>query len=431
MRTMFCLLAMIIGCESGQQPCDAPECRREAVLQAWESDPEVGLVRLLALPNEVEITAAASKIMTSYPDTVHTLCDKLQAGPTRRWCTHIKNRPHLKGAERRFADPGWQLSKHVEDKPELLPSLGAVVPDPEHCDDQPDRHSCIRDVALANAKLGDAQAASANCEALELRGTPPERWRWDCNFMAAEQVIRHHSYGKYDQAVALCGKAGSYLVACLRHLQGLMARDAPAADEAHPEGWAKLGAAADTVGQHWSGTTFGAALVDGFWAVSISMSMHSAESPSGDLLEHVPEAAVPHVRAAAAYRVLLDPKAAEQDLDGLVRMSAAVMDKRHKATPRGSRHEDHRIAPVKWSRREGARAGMAMVQYRGMGVRVVADVPQVDLALCVLEAAARLEPVRTDLLNQGLAHKDARVRWTAEQLLSSGNAKPKGKGVTR
>ena len=86
MRTMFCLLAMMIGCESKQQPCDAPECRQEAVLQAWESDPEAGLERLLALPNEVEITAAASKIMTSYPDTVHTLCDKLKAGPTRQWC---------------------------------------------------------------------------------------------------------------------------------------------------------------------------------------------------------------------------------------------------------------------------------------------------------------------------------------------------------
>ena len=61
---------------------------------------------------------------------------------------------------------------------------------------------------------------------------------------------------------------------------------------------------------------------------------------------------------------------------------------------------------------------MRLTLYQGPAYRVVAEDPQIDMTLCVLEAAARLETVASALLEEGTTHSDPRVRWTAEHLVA-------------
>jgi hypothetical protein len=61
---------------------------------------------------------------------------------------------------------------------------------------------------------------------------------------------------------------------------------------------------------------------------------------------------------------------------------------------------------------------MRLTLYQGPAYRVLAEDPQIDMTLCVLEAAARLETVASALLEEGTTHADPRVRWTAEHLVA-------------
>jgi len=311
----------------------------------------------------------------------------------------------------------WHDALDLDRRPDLVQVLGDLTPNPGQCDTDLDRSSCLRVAALAQAEAADVRAAAAHCEAIDLVGTPPERWRWDCYFSSAEQLVKHHGHREYAQAVSLCGASGPYLTACIQHLLSRLARVAPAADEDDAETWATVRATAAAIDAHWENTPIGPALVEGFWAMAVGMSMHSASSVSGDLVDHLPPAVLPHVRAAAAHRLISEGSPGDRDLEGWAAAVSAALKTRRGLEPRGSRHMDYRVPIPKWSRKQGQRAGMNMILYQGPAVRVVAEDAEVDMALCVLEAAARQDPLPAALLVQGRAHSDPRVQWTTARLL--------------
>ena len=75
-----------------------------------------------------------------------------------------------------------------------------------------------------------------------------------------------------------------------------------------------------------------------------------------------------------------------------------------------------RVADL-WEERAADVSGT--VVYRSGSRRLVASDARVDLAICVLEAAARTQPVHAALLAEGLEHASPRVHQTAQRLLRS------------
>ena len=57
------------------------------------------------------------------------------------------------------------------------------------------------------------------------------------------------------------------------------------------------------------------------------------------------------------------------------------------------------------------------VAYLGTGRRTVSADPTIDLTLCVLEAVGRSPPVPSLIMEQGAAHPDPLVSWTAKRLM--------------
>jgi hypothetical protein len=245
----------------------------------------------------------------------------------------------------------------------------------------------------------------------------PERWRSDCYFSAAEHLIRAHGHGQYTAAVGLCAGAGAYTAPCLRYLQWELARAAPHADEDNVVGWAQARLAADAVGEHWAGTLLAEPMVDGYWALATGMAMQHASVLSGDMLDHVPKEARPHVRGAAATRLMSEVSDPALDLQDWADRIYGVLVQRAGKQPRATRHGQYWVPKAKWSRKAASEAGMPVIPNQGSAPRVVAEAPEIDMLLCVLEAAARLDPVPIALLEQGRSHTDPKVRWTSEQLL--------------
>jgi len=397
------------------QTCETAECRQAAVLQAWAADPEEGLALLLALPDEVERTATAVQVLEVHPKEVGPLCGRLPQGATLERCIRVSRRPHLNPPkEERGKRP--LFFDQLEDVDQNH-APGEVTPDLGSCGSSQDLISCLREAALAKAQVGDVRAAAALCAAIPLTSNPPERWRSDCFFNAAERLVEIQGHNHYAQAVGLCHEAKKYFAPCVTHLLMSMARVVPAADEKGAQEWVAAREAASAIAAYWAGTSLAERLVDGFWALATGMAMHSAPEVSGDLLEHVPPEAVPHVRAAAAARMLAIGRSKESTLKGWSNAVSAALKLRKNQELRRSRHRRYRVADAQWPRRVGEKDGMKIIFYNGPAVRVVAEDPGIDMTICVLEAAARLDPVPTELLRDGLAHRDRRVRWTAEQLL--------------
>ena len=60
---------------------------------------------------------------------------------------------------------------------------------------------------------------------------------------------------------------------------------------------------------------------------------------------------------------------------------------------------------------------IAASSYLGVSRRTVANDPETDLTLTVLEAGARSTPPKLSLIRAAKQHADQRVRWTAARLI--------------
>jgi len=436
------VFALSCGAEKPADPsCQTAQCRQDAVIAAWAQDQAAALALMDALPDSLERLAAVARLVDLYPAEIGPLCEQLQAGRSRNRCTRAANRNHLHATPPELevaTDASRPLSPHarlaallVRDSP-----LVEMTPDMGPCQGILDATSCLIQAGRRRVGNGDLEGGAGICMAIPLLGDPPQRWRSECFFELAEHHLEGKGVDAYASSAGLCSAAEVYMSHCQQHLLTLLARIAPSADEANPEAWAAVSRAADTVATAWADSAGGRIMVSSYWALAIAISMDSASKVSGDALEYLPPVAEPHLRAGASARLMKEQGAASRDLEGWVKTVTAALSKRSQADPSNQPHEVYSPPKEIWPGQLAKEQGMSTVQYRGIGLRVVADDPRADTAICVLEAAARQETVHMALFEEGSKHADPSVRWTATTLLNwlskrSRSMRPPAPGVNR
>ncbi len=206
-----------------------------------------------------------------------------------------------------------------------------------------------------------------------------------------------------------------------------MSRSAPASDVADAQGWADVLHSDEAIQTVWGGAEVMSVMRSALWAVALSMSVDSAQTVTGDALEFIPEEMVVHLRAAVAARLLADQGVGAQDLSGWVSQVQIALTKRSGRSRAQPSPKKFQSVGELWPRSSAQASGLRLIPYRGTARRVVAQTPEADITICVLEAAARMEPVPRELLASGQKHSDPAVQWTAEQLLKWAGTKPRGK----
>jgi hypothetical protein len=150
-----------------------------------------------------------------------------------------------------------------------------------------------------------------------------------------------------------------------------------------------------------------------------------AATVTGDPLDHVPEIAIPHVRAAAAWRLLELEGRGERTLESWVDVLEAALERRSKPGPAAAAEEvlteDGKPPRFKgkvdmWTRDQAEDEVRPAALYLGTSRRTTSEDSRTDLALVILEAAARMEPPWTELLEAGSSHPAEPVQWTAGRL---------------
>ncbi|MFT5681141.1 MAG: hypothetical protein ACI8RZ_002047 [Myxococcota bacterium] len=396
--------------------CTDADCRSSAIEAAYTADAE----QITAWMTDLDPVIQASlldHLTHAFPGDARALCkDVPRDKETRSRCTRRNVRPHL------FANPGGQKkppprnpnaapgprSSNLPVPPSAAALWADTVLPPLDCGTRP-TDLCAADAAMAAAESGEGAATiGARCQA----GNPDdERSYGECLFKAAEVVAGRGAAGVED-ALALCSDS-VFGPMCVAHTLTRVSPAVPNADAFTPADIVTAREAAEAL----SSATDGALYVDFFWATWTHSSFVKITTVHGALLDHLPVEAHHHVSTAVAYRLMSQESPA--DFATAVERTAAALSSRTGTSPRRTRAATTRLKKQHWERDWAGEERFPTTWMLGPSRRVLAEEPEVDLQIAVLEAAGQLtQPPPADFFLSVLDDPslDRRVRWTAARI---------------
>ena len=424
----------IAGCA---ERSDAASCRTSWMVANWTTSSDAVVAAIEAEADPVARIASVNRLAEAYPGGTARLCPQLDKGPARDRCNRISSRGHLMPslpgqptlsaeassttragggpATTRLGPPSATPRPYRSVPPAASPA--ELVAQSPACAAIPDPTTCASEVAEQAAEAGDLQTAVGACNTVEA-----EKWRSECTFNAAEKAVLEGGAEAYAAAVDTCLEAGDFAANCQAHLLYLLARSAPLSESA-PVGWTRTRAGADAVAAAWAvrAPEFTPLVLDRYWSDALAYSYASAEVVTGDPLAEgaVPDAFHRHVRAAAAGRLLVSQGRGNESrsLDDWVSALRAALGVRVVAERSGRRTARQlRAAEDTWPVDGQDEAARPATFFLGTARRTWSSDPVVDSTISILEAAMRWQPHGRGLIEQGKAHRDEGVRWTAERL---------------
>ncbi|MFZ5477411.1 MAG: hypothetical protein ACOZNI_11615 [Myxococcota bacterium] len=398
-------LLLLAGCGEPAtfEDCGGAACRAAMALREWEADPAATAAKVAALPDELERTLIVEQLTEAHPGDTATLCERLPAGDAQRRCRKLNTRPHLgvrppptQAPSVARTAPGPALSV-LPVAPLPLPAEPAA---PDTCGEAAARGACVDGAARRAAREGHAGAVPEIC-ARHAR----EPMRDECVFGAAEGVVEAEGAEGYARAAALCAAAGAFDRACHTHLLLYTVRARPRAEAMTADDVSEAARFAEAVHAAWAGDpATGDAHAGWFWARWLAGAYHASETVPGTPLVLLPEEARSHARAAAVARLQALGRL-RGTLAERVAAAEAALAQRPEPVPDGVtvRPTQGRVGPVWGADATAADAATPAVWYLGADRRPVDPDPAVDLALCVVAAAAHAQPLDTALLAEASA----------------------------
>jgi len=389
--------------------CPDLDCQQAWVLEHYAADPRGVSEWIAAVEDPIEQHALVSVVGERWPEDLKTLCQALQPGDALRRCQTIESRPHL-----------WEpASEQVPVRPSMIPvgivgpfaAVPSLLEDP--CQDSIARHSCLQDHALRLVQEDSAQQSAALCQQIE-----DGIWREECFFRVAERAILSGDQA-FASTMGLCLEAGRFESNCRDHVRNTLTWHVPSVDAGNLYSWQERARGVEAMTQQVSQESpeFGRYIEEVYWAEVMEKAYASTEVVIGFPAGVLPAAAGSHARASAAARMMtMDAGLSRTLAEWVEALTVALAASRDfdDITMQDGRRTPPRVVDL-WAG-QGADAE-ATVVYRSGSRRLIASDVRVDLAICVLEAAARTKPVQAALLEEGLEHDDPLVQQTARRLL--------------
>ncbi len=407
------MLLLLLACTPR---CPDADCRQAEILALWPTDPEAATERIKALPDPIEQVAVITALTEESPGQTLALCALLEGDAGDR-CRRLNHRPHLRippppPAISRRAAPGPQTPNILPDVPEPLvdtPAIPALG-----CESSDEPRSCRAQKAIEAAQEGRGRTAVGLCRGLEGETV----WQSECIFHAAEKLLAPGGLTRLTEASEMCLSSGEFAANCLAHLTRRLSTEAPPASTPNTGPWTPILAAAQTLDGYWTprDPAFATLSIDRLWADSLSRSYARSPQIVGNPLDLLPAAALPHIHAAAALRLLCTaPDRSGSLSDWQARLSDALSQRAQRPLPPSE-------TPLKadfsdfWPDDAPGEGDIPAVFGPGNTRRPTAAEPAIDQLLAIQEAAARCQPPLHDLLAEGTAHPDPTVRWNAARL---------------
>lgn len=412
------VLACAVGPADGV--CEDADCRREAIVSQWASDPQVAIELVHQLPDVIEQVAVVSTLTDQFPGQVGPLCRELPRGISQDRCLEMNARPHLWN-EREVVQPisragAGPASSYILAADVPMSDLIDVRGDPNVCTNEIDPHACVWKSGIERAREGDVQAAATACASVRTSASNSQAWRYECFFSVAEAHTQKWGRSRYQDTLSLCGASGTFRAECVTHSLTVLAQRVPSSDVVDPLAWAEHRMRSHDISRVWKDSPLRTEVLDKFWALSTAFSVAKSKGLSGDALDVIPLTAHRHLRAAVAWRLLQDEAPTEEALIAYAERLTTILDRRLQRENDSEQQYRFEGVPDLWPVDREGEAHLSAISYLGNSRRTVAGDPMTDAAICILEAAARSDPPRQSLIEMGGSHPDERVRWTASRL---------------
>ena len=406
-------------------PCDA-QCRVDTAVAAWARSPQEGAAAMPAVTDPTERMLVARTVMENGHIQGGEVCAFVDNASTREYCMRLSHRPHLFEAPRQKVPERTRAAGGPVDS-ELLPAgpvdAGAATAPAATltgCAAGEAPTACADREAMAAARGGRSGEIAGLCNAIEA-----PKLRAECRFAAAEEAVRVGGSAAVSDAAPLCLAAGDYLAHCLGHLVTRLAERAPPANAA-PAAWAPLIAGSEALSSALAphDPVLAVSAADRVYAEGAALAYARAGAIDGAPLSALPASAAPAVRASLAWELVKrGALRAESSLDAAVAAVAAAESRRAPTAP-----PVDAPAPVvvrnRWGADDPASRAFPAAWWRGTARRPTDPAPDVDRALCVLEAVADIRGQADPMLTAAIGHPTRVIAWSGARLSGKPGALP-------
>lgn len=418
------LLWLLIACTppsgvDALEACSTLDCQQRALGPALDADPAATLDWVREQRDPLTQVALVTTIGSRDPGLLVGVCATLSPEAAQR-CDRFVERPHLQQPVHSGPPPGTRPAGGPAGTSLMVPPQPALVGDPATRADVGSRCArdshCVQQAARDAGAALDAAAAEAACQILSSGDLSAD----ECRFQAAESAVATAGIDGLSTALALCA-ASAFDSDCLIHSLALTLPPSVAADAVDPQAVADMRGHVERLGQIMGGGAAAAQAVDLAWNLWICAA-YGVGSPGpgplvrGDLLDHLPAEAAPHVRFAAASRVAMTRP--EDPVEALALATEHALAQRGQAQPGAARRPVvvPRIGGHLWAGDLPGEEQVPATWARGPTRRPTSTDPTVDMQLAVISAMAmnpgRLPP-RHLLALIGDEAVPEHVRWAA------------------
>ena len=444
---MVTLLQLLVGCASVEAPsrfedCPDDECRVAWAIEVFARDPDEAAEAVKGIEDRTARVAVVNRLAETYPGRTGLLCGRLERGPARERCERLNMRQHLQH-ERPAGEPqpvrvttraaGGPVSARLDsptslrsafaDVEPLFPAGEDFVAASSVCADLRDPDTCASALSEVAAAKGDGLGAARACALIE-----PGRWRWECAFHVADMRAHNGRAAGYADSVDLCLLAGDFVDNCLAHGLYLLADVAPDSSVSDPAAWGPAREAAAAVSATWEARhqLLAPLAVSRFWSEALGYAYSASSAVTGGPLGSpggeagIPEAAIPHLHAAAARRLLDLEDVGGRDLDGVAAaLDAALALRPDQPLALSGASSLYQSSVDLWARDAPGDDAFPSIAYLGTSRRVWSPDVATDRRLALLEAAARTAPPKAELVAREVEATDPLVRFTAVRLIGA------------
>jgi len=377
-----------LGCSDPEpmarlEACRDADCQLEAVMDAWDADTEACWALVTSIGDEMTRAALVATIAAHRPGVLEGRCDDLPRGGSRKRCTRLTRRPHLRQGRKLGHQPTKLAARQAPG-----PTSGALsLP-----------------TSPAEVTPGDCGDLSAS----------------ECAFLGAERTVLGGGLPALDEALGLCALS-DHGPDCVEHVLELAIPGVPPADAVSHQQLDQAVAAAEHF-RAAAGSEVVASLYEGwFWSVWTATAFAKAGTLRGELLDALPPAARPHVRFAVAWRLLQDePPGPDLELDLLVDRAEAALAQREPLPDQGGYLSPATIVQTRhsWNGSGVGERAISAAWCMGSTRRATHAAPSLDMRLAMLEALARqpVPPSADAFLALAGSEELEILRWTGARL---------------
>jgi hypothetical protein len=262
--------------------------------------------------------------------------------------------------------------------------------------------------ATKSARRGQINEAKGYCQSI-----PSDKWRAECFFSTAEAMILQRGAHGYGQAVELCLVSELFAENCLQHLIMLLAKAAPNANAQNAEAWTPIVQAEHAIQTTWGWRDTKRAQQDNerLWSEAIALSFSDARPIGGAPLDYLSTDKHPFVHAAVVRKLMELEAPNQHSLEDWIALTKNILEQRHPQNEIRAEVKKRADYADLWE--DNPHPNISLM---GTSRREYSNVQETDIAICILESAARIPPIATELFDSGAMFPDPAVVRTAERL---------------